>query len=184
MLNLLPPDEKRFLVKERRRRLLTVLSFEFLIFLACIVLVLLALVFYGLGEVASQNFLLGQAAAEIQSPEFSYLKNVIQDYNGKLVLIDSFYKNNKITGNILNALLSVQRPPGLYFTKFSLIANDQSNGIKVVIAGKSNTRDNLIIFKKNIEAENKIKNVVFSPESWISQKNIIFNLTFDIFNEQ
>jgi len=75
-----------------------------------------------------------------------------------------------------------QRPPGLYFTKFSLQTEPASDRIKAVIAGFSNTRDNLLIFRNNIESEEKIESVSFSPETWLSQKNISFNLTLDIVN--
>lgn len=184
MLNLLPNFEKRLLAQERRKRLFIVLFSEFLVFLVCMVLVLLAIVFYGLTEVTSQNFLLEQAKNESQSSEFLYFENVMQDYNQKLVLVDSFYKNKKSLLGALNALLSAERPAGLYFSKFSLQADNQTGNIKVVITGASNTRENLIIFKNNIEAESKIKNIVFSPDSWIRQKDIIFNLTLNIPNEQ
>ncbi|MFH1968300.1 MAG: hypothetical protein ABIJ84_02855 [bacterium] len=184
MLNLLPPNEKKLLAQERQKRLFIVLCFELIVFLVCIFLVLLAIEFYSLGELASQNFLLQQASAENQSAEFSYFKDAMQGYNNELVLVDSFYKKKKFFGDASNTLLQVQRPAGLYFIRFSMQSQEQSNDIKVVVTGVSDTRENLIIFKNNIEATGKIRNVAFSPASWINQKNITFNLTLDIIDER
>lgn len=180
MLNLLPPNEKKFLFQERKKRLFIVLSIELSVFLICVLLVLLAIEFYILGEANSQNFLLQQAQVQNQSSDFSNFKDIILNYNKKLILIDSFYKNRKFMNGALDILLGVRRPSGLYFTNLSLQSQQQSEKIKVNIAGTSATRDDLLLFKKNIEAERKIENINFSPESWISQKNINFNVTLDI----
>jgi len=180
MLNLLPPSEKKILAREKKKRLFMILCFEFFVFLVCIFLVLLAVEFYILGEVAWQNFLFGQVKAESQSDRFLYFENVMQNYNQKLVLIDSFYEKQKFAVPTLITLLSVERPEGLHFTKFSLQLQGQPGKTKVVITGFSDTRDNLIIFKNNIEAEKKIEGINFSADSWINPKDINFHLTLDI----
>lgn len=180
MLNLLPPSEKEFLAKEQQKKLFIVLCFELFIFLVCVLLVLLAVEFYVLGELSSQNFLLNQAQSDNKLPEFLQFENMIKDYNQKFVLADSFLKNQKMTQGALDILLNIERPDGVYFTKFSLQAQDKSNRTKVIINGFSDTRDSLIEFKNNIEGSKEIENINFSPEAWLSQKNITFNLTLDI----
>ncbi|MDP3882576.1 MAG: hypothetical protein Q8Q48_00785 [Candidatus Staskawiczbacteria bacterium] len=181
MLNLLPPEEKIILKQEQNKRLLVVLAMEFLIFLTSILLVLLAVEFNILGEFVSQSFLLRQVQAEGQSSDSSRFEKEMMAYNKKLVVIDSFYKDRVFQGDALNTLLKVDRPSGLYFVKFSL-QPQQPNRTKVIIAGVSDTRDNLLTFKNNVEAVKNIENINFSPESWISQKNVNFNLTLDILN--
>ena len=136
--------------------------------------------FYILGELTSQKFLLSEAESENHAPEFSRFSGIMQDYNKKLVLVESFYQKSGSASSGLDVLLGVQRPAGLYFSKFSLQSEPKLSRIKAVVSGFSNTRDNLLVFKNNLEAASKIENINFSPEAWLSQKNINFNLTFDI----
>lgn len=183
MLNLLPQIEKTFLVKDKRKHLLTVLCFEFFVFLLCIFLILMAIEFYILGEKAYESFLLLQAEERGNSPEFSFFKGVMQDYNQKLDSIDAFYKRQDSASDALSVIFSVERPGGLYFTQVSLKPDDASRRMNVSIGGKSDTREHLIVFRDGIESDSHIENVSFSPESWISQKNIDFNLNFDLIYE-
>lgn len=182
MLNLLPPSEKKVLVQEKQKRLFLVLCFELLVFLCCIILVFLSIEFYGLGEVVSQDFALEQVKNESQSNEFLHFENLMQEYNQKLILVDSFYKSQKFMGGALNTITSIQKPSQLYFTRISFQPKNQSKNIEVTIAGYSNTRDSLIVFRNNIEANEKTRNVNFSPESWVRQKDINFNVTLDVIN--
>lgn len=184
MLNLLPPSEKKFLAKERQKKLFIVLCFELFVFLICILLVMLAVEFYILGELSSQEFLLQQSELENKMPEFSRFENMIKDYNDKLVLAESFLNKQKLTGGALNILLNIKRPAGVYFTKFSMQTHEQSGRVKTVINGFSDTRDNLTVFKNNIESIKEIENINFSPEAWLNPKNISFSLTIDIINEK
>ncbi len=180
MLNLLPPSEKRILLQEKQKRLFIVLFFELSIFLFCVVLVLLAIEFYALGELTLQNFLLQKSGEESRSSEFIYFKEAMEGYNQKLISMNSFYKNQEFMSDALDTLLSVERPDGLYFKRLSFQPEDH---LKVIITGFSKTRDGLINFKSNIESEKSIKNVNFSSESWISPKDVNFNLTLDIIDE-
>jgi hypothetical protein len=180
MLNLLPTSEKQFLKREQKKRLAIVLGSELLVFLVCLVLVFAAINFYILGRLASQEYFVKQAELDSQSPGFFDFMASMINYNKKLMVIDSFYKNQKPVTGPMQTLLSIERPEGVYFTRFSLSPDQNSAVIKAVISGKSDTRDHLLGFRANIESENKIQNIVFSPDSWINQKDIIFNLTLDI----
>jgi hypothetical protein len=182
MLNLLPPEEKNILKHEQKKRLLLVLYAEITMFLLCIFLVLSAVEFNIMGELVSQDFLLHQAQIEDQSFRALKFESEMVAYNQKLASVDSFYKNRVILSDAVHNLLKVVRPAGLYFTKFSVQPGLQPNKATVVIAGVSDTRESLLAFKNNIELEKTIENINFSPESWISQKNINFNLTLDIIN--
>jgi hypothetical protein len=180
MLNLLPPNEKKSLLGGQKKRLFTILGIELLVFLICILFVLLAVEFYILGETTTQSYLYKQVQYENQSLDFLEFKNKILKYNKELVLTDSFHKNQKFIYSALDVLLDVKRPDGMYFTNFSLQSDERSDKINVNISGFSDIRDNLLIFRKNIESEKKIGNINFSPESWINQKNVNFNLTLEI----
>lgn len=182
MLNLLPPSEKKFLAQEHKRRLFIILGTELFVFLIALLSVLVALEFYILGENTTQKYLSEQFQYENQSPDFVDFKNIILKYNKELSLADAFYKDRKFIHSALKALLDVERPDGLYFTSLYLQSQKQSNKTAINVSGVSDTRDNLLIFKKNLEAEEKLQNINFSPESWISQKNVNFNLTLELIN--
>ena len=72
----------------------------------------------------------------------------------------------------------------MYFERVSLDGQKSKGAVAVNISGKSDTRDNLLLFQKNIEAYDNIKNIFFSAGSWISPTNISFNLTFDFLPAQ
>jgi len=91
-----------------------------------VLLVLSAVAFYVLGEVAFENYLSQQVQSANVSSEFMNFKSIILDYNKKMALVDSFYNNQTNLSGAIDVLLSIQRPEGLYFSKVSLQANQQT----------------------------------------------------------
>jgi hypothetical protein len=179
MINLLPPEEKQKLLLENRGKLTTTLGIIVLVSLVCLTLILLSIEFYILAETNNQKNILEQAKKENQTPDFNNFSNIIKKYNGILVQLNSFYKGEIYFSQVLKIISGVQKPAGLYLTDFSL--NRQKSGIvQVSVSGVSDTRDNLLVFQKNIEQDAEITNPYFLPESWISPKNVNFSLTLEI----
>lgn len=181
MINLLPTKEKEELALDRNKKLVIILGSALLIASICLILVLLSVKFYILGEAISQKFILEQAENKYQTPDFLIYKGLLESYNKNLVQLKSFYKDKTQFGAALKNILEVNRPENLYFTDLSLAKKENTNKIEVKLFGTSDTRDNLLLFKKNIEESKKIQNPNFSPESWISSKDINFYLTFEIY---
>jgi hypothetical protein len=179
MINLLPPEEKLVLKKEQSRKLAIVLVSEIIIFLICLILVLLSVKFYLMGELSSKTYTLAEQKTESLSHDFINLQYVISKYNQLLPIVSSFYNNQFLPDQALITLLKVERPNGLYFTNLSL-NSDQPAAAKAIISGFSSTRDGLVAFKANLEKQPKIKNVNVSPESWISIKDVNFNISLDV----
>jgi Tfp pilus assembly protein PilN len=179
MINLLPLEEKQKLLSKKKEKLTMILGIIVLVFLVCLTLVLLSIKFYILAETDSQKNILEQTQKENQTPDSANFNGIIQKYNGILTQIDSFYKKEIYFNQALDIISSVESPAGLYLTNLSL-KRDESGKIKVNVSGTSDTRDNLLLFKKNIEGDTEIKNSYFSPESWISPKNVNFSLSFEI----
>jgi len=179
MINLLPLEERQKLILKKNEKLAVVLNIIIVVFLVCLTLVLLSIKFYILADTDNQKIALQQTQKEYQAPEFANLSSVIKKYNLTIAQLDSFYKKEIYFNEALNIITSVPSPKGLYLTNFSLDRNENGT-IKVIVTGISDTRDNLLIFRKNIEADTKIKNSYFSPESWIDPKNANFSLTFEI----
>lgn len=180
MINLLPPEEKEILLKEQLKRSVIILGSEITFLLVCLILILFSVKFYILGQSVSQKFYLEQLQLDAKFSELSGFKDIALQYNQYLARMDSFYQNQAYTSSALGVLLDIERPEGLYFTNLSFSDDPANKKVKIVISGQSGTRDNLMAFKKNIEAQSQVKNVSFSPESWISQKNVNFSINLEV----
>lgn len=178
MINLLPPEEKEKLFLKSREKLSTILGITALVFLICLILVLLSIKFYILADTDYQKTILQQTKQAYQTPEVTNLNNTIKKYNGILSQLNSFYGAELYFSRSLETITGVAAPDGLYLANFSLV-RDEGGGIRVAVSGTSSTRDDLLIFKKNVEDNKSIASPYFSPESWINQQNTNFSLTFE-----
>lgn len=179
MINLLPLEEKKKLILRKKEKLATIWGIVVLVFVICLALILLAIRFYILAETDYQKSLLSQAEKEVQTPGFENLYSDIQKYNATLSQLDSFFKKEIYFNRALEIITGVSCPKGLFLTNF-LLQRNAGGTIGVNVSGISDTRDNLLLFQKNIEAAKEIKNSYFSPASWINPKNVNFSLTFEI----
>jgi hypothetical protein len=179
MINLLPQKEKQNLILEKKEKLSVILGFMVLVSLFCLALVLLSVEFYVLSDTNYQKIILEEAQKKNQINRPASSKNIILKYNGILSQLDSFYKKEIYFNHVLDIISNIQKPQNLYLANYSLI-RDENGKIKVDVSGVSNTRDDLLLFQKNIETDSEIENPYFSPESWISPKNANFTLSFEI----
>lgn len=183
MINLLPPKERQKLVLKKQERLVLVLGIIIEVSLFCFILMLLAIKFYILSESDYQTISFDQEAESSKTPEFIKLSEDIQKYNNLLGQIDLFYDQEIYFGDVFDTIFSVQKPESIYFTNFSF--NRQADGnVKVDISGTGDTRDNLLIFKKNLEEDIRIINPSFSADSWINSKNVKFSLSLEIIKNE
>lgn len=180
MINLLPPEEKKALKSEITKNLVIVLWYMFIIFLVVLSLVLFSVKLYILQDESYQKIVLDSVKKQYQTADALSLKSDIVKYNALLLKIDDFYKKQTYFSDALKSILDVQRSDGLYFSNISMERIKDGSGVKVSVAGLSDTRDNLLAFKNNIESNGKIKNVNFPPANWVKQKDIKFNLTLEI----
>lgn len=179
MINLLPPQEKRLLLKESNKRLALVLCFVALISLVCLVLMLLALYFYMLVHISFTKGMLDEAKGRYQTTDFLEYKNLISQYNGMLTKTDDFYKKEVYFANVLNIISSLPKPGAVHLK--SIAMEPLKNGsVKASISGNANVRENLLSFKNAIETDKNITNIYFPPDNWIKSANINFFVTFEI----
>ena len=147
MINLIPPEEKEFLLKEQKKKLLIVLAIEIIVFLISLTLVFLIVMFYIMGMSIYQRTDLQNLESGIKSSDFSKLKSAILRYNKDLYSIDLFYKTQKSLSKALEILFSIQKPEGLYFNSVALSSEQKPGRLKFDISGTSITRDALLVFK-------------------------------------
>jgi len=179
MINLLPPEKKEALFLEKSRKLIIILGIAVLVPLICLTLFLLSIRFYILSELKSQQIILEQTKERYQTPDFLTFNEIIQRNNKILIQLQSFYKKETYFSKTLKTISDIDRPKNLYFTDLSLTKSENQN-IKVTASGFSSSREDLLIFQKNIGNVREIENSYFSPESWINPENTKFYLTFEI----
>lgn len=181
MINLLPPEEKEKLFLKKKEKLVIILGITVLVSLICLILILSSIKVYVATEANALKITSEQAIKEYQTPNFLNFKNIVQKYNKIILQLENFYEQKLYFSQALKIISSIQRPDGLYLTDISLNKNGDKK-IKVTVAGTSDSRENLLIFKKNIEEDQRIENPYFSPETWTNPQNINFNLSFEIPN--
>ncbi len=179
MINLLPPQEQALLALQKQKKLVVVLGAMAVILMACLALILLSLKFYMLEDVAYRQSILDSLEKNSQVSDAADLKKIILGANSKFLAIDAFYQKGILADDALTTVLGVQRPNGLYFTALSLDRTTESTMV-ITIAGASNTRDNLLLFKQYLEGNPNIHNVYFPPDSWIKPTQVDFSITLDV----
>lgn len=179
MINLLPQKEKQRLILKSREKLSIIWGIVISVALICLTLILLSIRFYILAETDYQKNILSQREKEVQTADFKNFNSIIQEKNLILSQIDSFYKREIYFSKALKIITDVSSSETLYLTGFSL--NRENNGkIQASVSGVSDTRDDLLVFKKNVEEDKEIMSPYFSPESWVNSKNVQFSLTLEI----
>ncbi len=179
IINLLPQQEKERLRLEKRKRLINILEVIALISFGCMVLVLLSVKFYILGDAVLQKTILAEAQKKYQTADFIKTRDEIKNYNNKFQILRSFYNNEVYFSSILSELSLVERPDGIYLTNIYLSWKDP-NTVEGNVSGFSSTRDSLLSYKAKLEENPNIKKVSFSQKSWVKSKDIDFYFTFEI----
>ena len=191
MINLLPPQEKEALQREKNRKLAMVLGYVAVISLGCFVLVLVSLRFYILSEARVQESIMAAAEKKYHTGDFLKLKNEILTYNAQVIRTDNFYKKQVPVSAALKTVLDIRRSEGIYFSDISFVVLE-TGAVKTIISGKSDTRDALLLFKNNVEnnvfsdggGQGKIQNAYFPPDNWTKPLNVNFYSTFEIIYEK
>ncbi|MCX6720503.1 MAG: hypothetical protein NTW11_01740 [Candidatus Staskawiczbacteria bacterium] len=179
MINLLPQEEKQGMIAKSREKLSIIWGIVIFVALICLTLILLSIRFYILAETDYQKNILSQIEKDVQTADFKKFNSIIQKNNLILTQIDSFYKNEIYFSKVSKIITDVSGSKALHITGLSL-NRKISGGIQASVSGISDTRDDLLAFKKNINEDGRIVNPYFSPGSWVSSKNAQFTLTFEI----
>ncbi|MBI2054268.1 MAG: hypothetical protein HYT36_02960 [Candidatus Staskawiczbacteria bacterium] len=184
MTNLLPEEEKKELLLKNKEKLIIILGTIVLVSLICLILILFSVKYYVMTGLIYQKSLLEQAEKNYKTQQFINFKDAILKYNGILVKIRLFYNEEIYFSETLKILSDIARPDGVYLTDIYLNRDDENKKIKMVAAGISDSRENLLVFKKNVEENKEIKNPYFSPESWTDSKDVKFHLNFELYKNE
>src|SRR6185295_9423812 len=120
MINLLPPEEQSRLQLANTERLAVVLGNVLVIALVCLLLVLLSLRFFVLGNDLYYKGVLGDIDRQYQRQNLSELATSVKKYNVDLTKANVFYKQQMYISDVLASVLDIARPEGIHFTSISL----------------------------------------------------------------
>jgi len=173
MINLLPPQYKEELRKERRFNLFLILEIIFFLFIISLALILFSIkidIAAGLEE--------QKAIFESADKQFSYFKPIkekVDLINKEVSIADSFYKS-QYKPTILVEKISALLPEGVYLTSLSY----EKKTMVVNLVGFSPTVDALLEFRDNIKGQEGFEDVSFPIILWMQPADINFNISLRV----
>ena len=181
MINLLPRQNKEELSQEANWKIVMILGIDILAIFICLSLILYTINIFVSGEINSQKIIYEQRKKEFETPQMQTLQQSLITFNETLSLLDSFYQGRFKATKILEEI-SKTTPSGIYLTNLSISPKTvEEKKAECVLAGFSPTREDLILFKENLEREETIfEEVYFPPANWLKPTDINFTINFKI----
>lgn len=181
MINLLPPEEKRELLSEKRMRIIVILWVLILFFFFSLILILVSARIYLQIQVLSQKGFLQEVETESKQPEMKNLKEEISSINQTLIKLESFYSRKIYFSKILERISGIL-PEEVYLTNFSatLSGTEEKPILKISLSGFSPTREVLFEFREELGKEADFKDVDFPSANWVKATDIDFLVSFNI----
>lgn len=181
MINLLPPSEKKLLAQEKYWRMVLILEILFLLFLLSLILILFSIKIFIAGQLEAQKILLEQREKAIPFSQIRDYEKKFIKLNLSLSKLNSFYQNQTSLTEILEKI-SETLPAGTYLTnlKFNPPQKEKEYFAEVSLSGFCPSREILVEFRKNLEAQEEFKEVYFPPSNWVQSTNIYFSTNFKI----
>lgn len=173
MINLLPPKEKRILAERQIQKVINIWGFLLFLFLVSLSLGLLAVKFSLAGQETFQKTLVEIEKKAFQSQKNQAAKKEALKLNQEVNFLLSFYEKKSEVSELLKKIAFIL-PPGLSLESLSFQKEDSL----VVLRGFAQTREDLILFKDNLEREPAFKDVTFPPQNWVKAKDINFLVNF------
>jgi len=191
MINLLPKEDKKILLIERNKKITVILCFLLLFFIICLILIFFSIKIYVNGQINTEKTFLAENEKQLFQSELKGLEDKIKIANDSFKKLDYFYSKNIYFSEVLEKISDIL-PEVFYITNISMKLNVEEikeepknlegtvrieRKVSINLSGFASTREELLLFKENIEK--LFKNVVFPPSNLVSKKNINFYITFD-----
>jgi len=184
MINLLPPQEKEKFLWQKREKITIIFWFFGFYFSLCLIIFLFLLNLHLENKIETQEKLLERAGRTEERIRIKKLQEEMKNANLVFSDILSFYKKKIYFSEIIEKI-SKKIPEQLFLTDISItLSTDQKKEEKrffrVSLSGFAPNREILFKFKKNLEEEEKIKEVSFPLSNWVKAKDINFFVNFSI----
>lgn len=175
MINLLPPEEKENILKEKTRKIVLNLGILGLISFFVLALTLLLIKTEMKTQLSIQNLVLRQKEKEFEASRLQKLEEELKTLNSYLLEVEPFLRGKKYLVDIIEEI-SGTLSPGMHLKTFSYQLTNQL----VSISGYCPSRQTLLEFGNNLEANKNFKDFKFPPSNWLKPKDIEFFLNFSI----
>ena len=93
MINLLPPDYRKNLLKEEQYKIVLILGIFILLFLVCFVLILFSIKVYIAGCFEEERIFVEHKQKEMKLSQIQELESEVESINKNLLGLDSFYQD-------------------------------------------------------------------------------------------
>lgn len=178
MINLLPNSEKRALRMEIVKRMVIIHWFLISLFIICLALILLSMNFYTKGEIDYLKIYNKEQDKAQAEKEFKEFEEKIADFNQTALELKSFYQNKIYISQIIEKA-SLLLPPSAYLKRIQIVPSEKEAIVSV--SGFIQNRESLFEFRKTLQEEKGIKDVVFPSSNWVNAFDIDFSATFNIY---
>ncbi|MDP3784870.1 MAG: hypothetical protein Q8R12_02235 [bacterium] len=179
MLNLLPPEEKIMVGRERLRRFIVVFGVVggAVLFLGVILMFpsYVALMFRRLDLTRELNL---SRKAPLLS-EVDQIEKSIKNFNQKLLLYEKGAKNLNPISKIEEQILKL-RPSAISIRTLLYENASKTNPERISIKGRAQTRSELLRFQKNLESSGLFKTVHSPISNLLQEADLEFSLVLDL----
>jgi len=177
-MNLLPPQYKKEILQEENWQIILILGINILAVFICFSLILYATSIFISGETEARKIIYQQREREFETPQTQLLRKNLVSFNETLSKLDSFYQERFKSVEILQEI-SETVPSGIYLTNLSAnlkVAGEKE--VEYVLAGFAGRRDDLLLFKENLEKKEIFEEIDFPAACWLKSADINFTVNF------
>jgi hypothetical protein len=180
MINLIPLEEKKYFVAERKKRIILSLVVLVLIFFIYFDLILLSESIYIKSAIFIKEYSYSRFGSEAKQAEIKKFEDQINSANKSLAEMSGFFDKKVYFSALMQkvALLMVNNSYLIDISIDSGEAKDKSKIIKVSLSGFAAKRDDLFKIKDNFEKETEFKELDFPASNWVKAENINFTISF------
>lgn len=181
MINLLPPENKKELLKEEQYKIVLILGIFVLLFLISFSLILFSIKIYVSSQLEAERVLLEQSQKEMKFSQIQELEGKVKSINQNLFKLDTFYQDQVALIKLFGEISEIF-PSGVYLNTISVKSlEEKDNKFLVSLSGFSPSRELLIELENNIETKKSFfKNPVLPQSVWTKPTDIDFSLNFEI----
>ncbi|RLC35058.1 MAG: hypothetical protein DRZ76_01200 [Candidatus Nealsonbacteria bacterium] len=174
MINLLPPQYKKYLAEEERYRIILILMVVVFLFLISLFLILFSVKIYISGEAQNQKVFVQISENKFEISETKEIEKKVQSINQTLSGLSSFYEKQPYYTDLLERVADIL-PEKSYFTALTLKYLSADEGTEVFLRGFSPDREALAEFKSALEKQPDFYELDFPPSNWINPDNFSVN---------
>jgi hypothetical protein len=150
----------------------------------CLILILMSLNFYLLGNLVYEKESLQSLEKQYQTDEFVTQRDFLRRYGLVLRAANHFYQHTLFASDILAFAASIQQPAQVAVTDINIERISDKAAFKVMVNGTSQTREALLNFKQILEVSTEqnsgtITHIDFPAENWIKPTNIRFRFSYE-----